>query len=332
MFSNNSDKKREEIQDWERELLANHRWGRFKKWFPGEQISLDSKTASKEHAHLKNLWNKAQPLDQSCKDTLNSIIALEICNWNFENSIMNLCSAIGRKEKPTLAIGHYMSITDERWKQIWAYYLILRNWLPCEGINGYEVILNSCDPDKRIQKHILNLLGERDKLKELYVEYFCLLLESWIGIYFEKQVPQKIAHDAAVLAITKEIRKIEPKSSILKSIKRLKLPLPCNHKAFRHYDIIISSIGANKWRATIPQRGTDGLERAALLDKYLSILEMWIKGYKRINEQYEDRLINNIHNLLGEPDDTKIFLVSLLISLLRPQQMAAKHLAEKRLK
>ncbi len=334
MVSTNSENE-EDIQDWEREFLANHRWGRLKLWFPENHISLDSEMVSSELAHLKSLWNKVQPLDKSGKDILKSIIALEICNWNLENSILSICRAIGENKSPTLAIGHLNSVTSGRWKNLWAYYLALRDWLAFGSINGYDIFHNLCDPDGLVKEKISVLLSERIGLKELYVERLCLLFEFWLGGHnlLEKN-PQKIAHHSAVRAIEEEILKKDPQSLILKAMKfdgdgRLN---PCNHKAFRRYDIIISSIGAGKWRATIPRKGTDGLERAALLDRYLLAIESWIKDNKKINEQDEDKLFEKIHNFLGEPDDTKIFLASLLVSLLQPQQMAAKQLGEKRIK
>ncbi|MFX0138290.1 MAG: hypothetical protein ACFFDN_31910, partial [Candidatus Hodarchaeota archaeon] len=297
--------------------------------------SLDNETISKELSHLKTLWNKIQPLDQTIEDILKSIIALEICNWNLENSIISICKAIGEKKSPTIPIGHLKSITNERWKKIWAYYLALCKWLANGITSGYDVIHDLCDPSGMVMEKISTLLGERDRLKELYVERLCLLFEFWLGgYYFLEKHPQMIAHHSAVKAIEKEILKKDPKSLILKAMKfegdgRLQ---PCNHKAFRRYDIIISSIGAGKWRATIPRRGTDGLERAVLLDTYLLAIESWINDNKQINDQNKEKTFKTIHNLLGEPDDTKIFLASLLTSLLRPQQMAAKQLAEKRSK
>ncbi|MFX0031005.1 MAG: hypothetical protein ACFE8B_17455, partial [Candidatus Hermodarchaeota archaeon] len=139
---------------------------------------------------------------------------------------------------------------------------------------------------------------------------------------------------AAVKAIEEEILKEDPENDILVAMKfegdgRLQ---PCNHKAFRRYDIIISSIGGGKWRAAMPRRGTDGLERADLLDKYLLVIESWIENKKDIDEYYIDDLYKKIYSLLREPDETKTFLASLLVSLLQPQQMAAKQLAEKRIK
>ncbi|MFX0080939.1 MAG: hypothetical protein ACFE94_04225 [Candidatus Hodarchaeota archaeon] len=334
MFENNTNENGNEIRDWEREFLAGHRWGRLKLWFPENRISLDSEKVTSELAHLKNLWNKVQPLDNSGKDILKSIIALEVCNWNLEKSILSICKAIGEKKSPALPIGHLNSITSERWKNLWAYYLTLRNWLPFDRVNGYELLQDFCDPAKLVRRKIFELLGERSRLKELYVERICLLFEFWLGGYWTERHPQIIAHYAAVRAIEEEILKKDPQSQILKAMKfdgdgRLN---PCHHKAFRRYDIIISSIGAGKWRATMPRKGIDGLERAYLLNRYLVAIESWIKGNKENNEQDEDKLFEKIQFVLGEPDDTKIFLASLLISLLRPQQMAAKHLAEKRIK
>lgn len=90
------------LQDWEKELLAEHRWGRLKKWLPeGEG---DDAAVAREHEMLTNLWEKVQPLRESSKDVLKSILNLEICNWNLEESIMDLCRAIGTKTSPELNI------------------------------------------------------------------------------------------------------------------------------------------------------------------------------------------------------------------------------------
>ena len=107
---------------------------------------------------------------------------------------------------------------------------------------------------------------------------------------------------------------------------------PCNHKTFRRYDLIISSIGAGIWRAVMPRRGTDGLERARTLEQYLAPIETWIRGTKSSGESKESGLCARIHTSLGAQDTVKQFLASLLVSLLRSQQVAAKMLAESRMK
>lgn len=323
-----------ELRDWERELLANHRWGRLRKWFPERDEPVDSERISNEHARLRKLWEKAQPLTQPCEDILRSIIALEICNWNLEESIMSLCKAIGAKASPQLKIGHNHSITDERWRKVWAYYLALKKWLPSSGrFTGYETLLKVCDPEGAIQNHVLGMLGESTELKRLYVERFCLNLEYWLGGFFPDGSPQLKAYEAAAEKLQNEISKLHPDSEILEWMrldgKRGWIEI-CHHKAFRRFDIHISSIGAGKWRGALPLRGIDGLERAATLEKYLFSIEAWIKGSRVSDGAPDEALFEKIHKLLGESDDTKLFLASLLLSLLRSQQVAARQLVEKR--
>lgn len=314
---------------WEEEVLAGHRWGRLFQWF-----KIKDDRAAEEHARLKKLWESAQPLDESSKGVVEQILSLEICNWNLEESILALCNAIGAKERAKLRIGHWTSISKERWKKIWAYYLTLRNWLPCEGRSGHEVLLRMCDPDETIQTHVLNLLGDGNELKELYVERLCLCLEFMLGS--PRKSAQARAHGAAVLAVEEEIRKHDPEGRILNALGFDSEAYsyyglePCHHKLFQHYDIIISSIGAGKSRAVMPRRGTGGFERATIMEKYLSPIESWIHGQGKEREGKEDKLFDKIHASLGELDNVKLFLASLLVSLLRSQQLAARKRAESR--
>ena len=313
-------------EEWEEEILSRHRWGRPFFWF-----KTDKERATEEHAHLKKLWESAKPLDESLKAVMDQILALEICNWNLEESIEVLCAAIGAKKPARQGIGHVLSMTEERWKRIWSYYLTLRNWLPCEGRSGYDVLLRMCDFDRTIQNHIERLLGDRIELKELYVERLCLCLEFWLGGLFEQESAQMKAHENAVLAVEKEIKKHDPEGQILISMEfdgdgKLN---PCHHKAFRRYDIIISSIGTGTWRAVMPMKGSDGFERADTLEKYLSPIESWIHGRRKEGEE-EGELFDRIHASLSEQNDAKLFLASLLVSLLRSQQLAARKLTEKR--
>jgi hypothetical protein len=315
-------------EPWENEIFAVHRWGRLTAWF-----GIEDKRGQKEHSCLKEFWEKAQPLDEVSEEIIDQIMALEICNWNLEESILALCEAIGKKEPPKMGIGHMASITDERWELVWAYYLSLRKWLSPEGLEGYDSLLKVCDPGEGIQNHIWDMLGNHDPLKKLYVERFCLCLERWLGGY-EQSSAQRIAHEGAVSAIEEEIKKNDPESRVLhefvlKSDGDGRLQ-PCNHKAFRRYDIIVSSIGAGKWRAVIPRRGTDGFERARTLENYLIPIEAWIDGERDKGEKTE--IDHKIYTSLGEPDHEKVFLASLLVSLLRSQQIAARMLAESRTK
>ncbi len=311
---------------WEEEVQAVHRWGRFSFWF-----KVADERGEKECQRLRELWEKAKPMNDSCKIIMDQIQALEICNWHLEKSILALCQAIGKKTPVNTGIGHMASMTEARWREVWAYYLALRDWLPEDIPNGHKVLLGSCDPDKKFQNHIQKMLGERDLLKELYVERFCLALERWIkGIYAQDSV-QMMTHRAAVEAADRAINRHDPER---KSVPESALTddgdgrlIPCNHKAFRRYDLIISSIGAGKWRARMTRRGTDGLERAVILENYLAPIESWICG-KAVSQQ--NASAREIYSLLGKPDNIKLFLASLFLSLLRAQQLAAQQLAEQR--
>lgn len=298
---------------WTGELLLGHRWGRMRQWF-----NIDNKKAEKELIRLKKLWQRVPLLGSSSRQILEQIISLEICNWRLEESILKLCAAIGRNKPSKEPIGHGKSVDDARWKRIWAYYLTLRHWLPCEIPSGYETPLTICDPDQKVQKYILKMLGKRNRLKEMYVERFCRCLEFWLGGFYSKDSPQRTAHSAAVAALDKKIKKLDSKSKVLHPLVlrdegsgRLN---PCSHKLFYRYDLIISSIGAGKWRAAMG----------------LKPIENWVQRSR--SRKKASSLHRKIFRLLGKPNHTRIFLASLLVSLLRSQQLAAEWLARKRLK
>ncbi|UCH77568.1 MAG: hypothetical protein JSU81_07460 [Candidatus Coatesbacteria bacterium] len=304
---------------WEREVLAPHRWGRH------------GNAAGEELARLRELREAAGPLSANAEAIIAQIAALEICNWNLGHSFLALCGAVGAGRPAELPIGHLASVNDERWREVWAYYLTLRQWLPSGGRSGDEALLRTCDPGGAIQKHVRGLLGEPDELKELYVERLCLYLQFWLAGFLPEGSPPRETYNVVAAYVETKIRERGPEG----------LPLdvfdvegaggwgPCHHKAFRRYDVILSSVGAGEWRGAMPRRGTDGLERAALLDEYLGPLEAWIAGAEAAPENDPGR---EIYDLLGERDDVKVFLASLLSSLLRAQQLYARELAEQRMK
>jgi hypothetical protein len=106
----------------------------------------------------------------------------------------------------------------------------------------------------------------------------------------------------------------------------------CGHKLFYRYDLITSSIGAEKWRAIMGRRATDGFKRAAFLEKYLSPIGSWLRDKNKKMKTRENKISKEIYKALGKSDNVKIFLASLLVSLLRAQQLAARKLAESRTK
>jgi hypothetical protein len=79
-------------------------------------------------------------------------------------------------------------------------------------------------------------------------------------------------------------------------------------------------------------RGIDGFARADLVEDYLFPLQSWVEGKRKSPEGKVNKLFNQIHDLLGVHDDTKIFLASILVSLLRAQQLRARRIADSNLK
>jgi len=312
-------------EGWEEEVLVAHRWGRH----GGER-------AEAERMRLRALRDRVAPWEEAYDRLVEQVRALEICNWDLEESFVALCEAVGAKRPTSRPIGHLPSVTPDRWRELWAYYLALRDWLPREIPAGYGALLEVCDADGAVRQHVGAMLGEWTELKGLFVERFCCNIAFWLGgVYDDGEKPQLRAHDAAAAALEKEIRRLGGDEDILEVMAEKGDGIwlgPCHHKTFRRYDIIISSIGAGKWRGAMPRRGTDGFARAETVEKYTAPAEAWVAGRRVPNEAEDAALFGRIAGLLGRRDDAKVFLVSLLVSLLRAQQLAAVKRAEGRAK
>jgi len=66
-----------------------------------------------------------------------------------------------------------------------------------------------------------------------------------------------------------------------------------------------------------------------MVERYLAPIEAWASGGEQ-SPAPGDRLSDQIQSSLGERDPAKVFLASLLVSLLRAQQLAAKQRSERR--
>ena len=312
------------METWEKEILARHRWGQH-----GEDV------ADAERIRLRKLCDAAGPLDAPLEKLVGQIIGPEICNWQLEEMTLALCDAIGRKEPLPFDTGHRATVTDARYSKGWAYYLSLRHWQHNSPRQGFRTLLVVCDPDGNVEQHVLDMLGEREELKELYVERLCLCLEVLLGERYPEGSAHARSHEAATTAVEKEIRKHDPKGEILGAISEYRggdylsyINLEfCHHKFFRRLDILISSIGVGKWRAAMPECGTDGFGRSELVEKYAKGIDSWISS-----AEVGDKLSKDVAGRLGEVDPTKVFLASLLASLLRSQALSARQRAEKRSK
>ncbi len=303
---------------WEREVLAGHRWGAHR----GQ--------AEAELERLRRLWQAAQPLSEAGGRIADQIVALEICNWRLEEHLPALCRAIGTGQPLQRQVGHVGSVTDDRWRKIWAYYLACRDWLPRPIPAGYAAALALVDSQGQVRRGIADLLGEPTELKRLYVELFCLCLEYWIGGWYESSFPQTLSRRAAVGAVREEIQRRDPDSHMLWGFapEGGGVLFPCHHKLFRRYDILLSSIGAGSWRGAMPAKGDGPAERVATLERCLLPIQAWIDDPRSVPEGADDGF-RSMHAGLGEPDAQKRFLASLLMSLLRSQQLSARRRVER---
>jgi len=59
-----------QLETWEKEVLARHRWGQH------------GDLAERELSRLRPLWARIHPVDENTRKIVKQIIALEICNWD----------------------------------------------------------------------------------------------------------------------------------------------------------------------------------------------------------------------------------------------------------
>lgn len=298
---------------WVQELFYPHRWGR------------DPDAAWREYEHLLPRWRHAAPLGAADGTVVVQIVALEACNWALAESVEALCAAIGSHTPAGRGIGHMASMTPERWRRIWAIHAAARDWLPVAKVrSGLPFLLGLVDPDGDVQRHVHALLGERTPLKEAYVVRFAAALEFFLMGFPEENAPQRQGLDAALAALDAEIARLDPDRRVVPA-RALRDGIElCHHKLFRRYDIILSSIGAERWRGAMPARGSDGLERAEEVEALVTPIEGWLVGQAPVTTEWAQ-----LANLLGARDDVKAFQAALLVSLLRCQGLRAERIARR---
>ncbi|MFW9940848.1 MAG: hypothetical protein ACFFFT_07395 [Candidatus Thorarchaeota archaeon] len=296
---------------------AESEWKQAVGWFYS-----DEETKTREVEKLKKLWEEAQPMTDKELYAVRQITWLSRCNWNLRPNIKSLIEAIGKGENANMRIGHNYSITNERWKKAWAYYFSLKKWLPVQGkYTGLPILLDFCDPNKAIQSHIIDLLGKKTKLKELYIELFSYSLEFKLMGRHPDDSKKILATNAAVELLINEVKKHDYDERILAAVQinpellsegKLVWYEICHHKFFRRCDIILSSIGENKWRGTFIEKSTETEELQDLLLRYSLTLDTWIS-----NQNADDEFTISNHALLGKQTNKKLFQVSLLNAFLK---------------
>ncbi len=284
-----------------------------------------------ELARLRELSGPAE-LSPGQQEIVQWVPALSICNWDLEAALIDLCRAIGTGVLPERTPSCMGRMTQERWLQVWAWYAALREWLAPRDANGWAPLLAVCDPEGAVRARVTELLGEPTELKQLYAERFALCLRWHLddcpGVSENDPMALVAAHRAAVQSVEAAIRERNPDDDILVHAFRgegdgtLNV---CHHKAFRRYEIILSSIGAGGWRRAMPMIGTTGFERARTVGEHIDPMEAWTRG-----EAPQTEIGRQIHGLLGPRTPERVFIVSLLLSLMRAEQIAAEQRAQQR--
>jgi hypothetical protein len=243
--------------------------------------------------------------------------------------MLELTAAIGTHTPATSGIGHRGPMTPQRWTQLWAYYPSPQDYLfPLgRGPAGDSCLplLDLVDPDRSVRAKVRGYRDELSGLTELLAQRPLYALD-WILSGYGWDPTRHEAANAAIGVIEDRLRTLGADAAILDHLGGAAVDgrlQPCSHKLFRRLDIILSSIGANRWRAGIPSRGTDGLALARELDTYLDPVLAWARraeaGVRQHRELHPGSVI--LRNL-GEGDPAKRFLARLLHSLLLCQQTA----------
>lgn len=138
-----------------------------------------------------------------------------------------------------------------------------------------------------------------------------------------------IAQAGAVAAAEERIRELAPDGDILPWLVEDGQGHAhlCHHKAFRRYDIMISSIGGGKWRAAMPPSGTSAVELIEMHDRFIHAIETWVGGSP---PEADHSTCQQIHELLGPPDGAKRFLASFLAAILNAQRGRLRARAEEK--
>jgi hypothetical protein len=304
---------------WHNEVCEGHRWGQ-------EWSELFTLGLPRELEELETLWKAAEPLSEADTEILKQILSLEICNWRLTDSIIELTEAIGKHTPSTTPIGHRNSVTPDRWAVVLAHQLSLQQYLwGKQKDSAFTMLLDTVDPERKVYDKVTKFLGEPNETKELLVQRLLYVMD-WETTHFPWDSIYQKAQNAGIEVIEQRLNELNVDQEILKNMQwqnvdgRLQ---PCGHKFIRRMDILISSIGAEKWRGQIRFRGTDGLELAATLAEYLAPLLAWIKN-DGSSKQFQKELpgATILYNL-GDYDPAKLFLARLVRSHLSAQQIEA---------
>ena len=291
---------------------------------------------------INELQKGLRKLDENARVLRLQIIGNEQCNYKFFQNISKILEGIGRMYPRKDVLGHVPNVPDylrplekDRLELGKAHLKILELWL--QGKSASEV-KNALPQYKRFVDPIYKALGERTPLKKLYVERVIISF-SYPVLHWTEEVDLSKVDGRAVdefginhprgLEIDKKIAKgvkLTYQDSNFGNKKQFGDEILayivyrgrglCNHKFFRHLDIILKSIGKEEWRKDNPPRGKERAELAEKISHHVFALDSWlaeVKERKAIAENPNAReVIEKVYRSLGKRAHVKEWLAACL--------------------
>lgn len=293
---------------------------------------------------INELQKRLRKLDKNARLLRLQIIGNEQCNYKFFQNISKILEGIGRMYPRNDVLGHVPNVPDylrpleqDRLEMGKAHLKILELWL--QGRSASEA-KSALPRHKHVVDPIYQALGERTSLKKLYVERMTISFSypvlHWSGEADLSNVDGKTVDDFGInhprgLEIDKRIAeaksvKLTYRESNFGNKKQFGDEILayivyrgrglCNHKFFRHFDIILKSIGKGEWRKDNPPRGKERAELAEKISQFVFALDSWLAEVEKEKSIVENpaarNVIEEVYGSLGERTPVKEWLAACL--------------------
>ncbi|MBN1349019.1 sugar phosphate isomerase/epimerase [candidate division KSB1 bacterium] len=232
-----------------------------------------------------------------------NITYLECTHYLFFENIQKIIENIGKLQIKEQIYG-CMIIEENRMKRIRDFEKCLHLWLDRASPENFQS--DFC-------RQVFASLGKSNERKILLVRRLARRLNFILAWTSNQNSTDRSAAIADKFVDFDDLQ--EPETMDLKRMISHQFPdasefeqhicenRPCHHKFFRHLDIIIKNIGAESWDRSKPARHRDGIERAAITQKYIDHLTSWLNR-DPVNEE-----TSQIFHALDKMDPVKEWLV-----------------------
>lgn len=314
-----------------------------------ENSWLEDESRWDEEVHaIHRLFEDAAPLDDDFRIMRLQVASYEACHYAFPDSLMKLVASIGTGVADReLKTGCYANLGPntsdlQRLERISAYAAILGEWAEQIGIS----ISLSLHPDHEEDVHLIHdMLGPWSRPKALYARRLALLVgliekvadgyDSYSNhhcypgaaeidreIFLTEGVPAELIPEPLDEKSFLEIlsRRSNPLLANISSYG----PVFCRLNLFRHFHIMISSVGCGEWRGVMPETGENRRNVERFIPSLVCALNGWLAGlHPSVSAQcWPDALeaCEEVGNLLGESTPQKRCVVAMLWKRLKNQK------------